>query len=71
MFSKNLRFYRLKSGMSMKQLASLVGVSAMTISYYESGERKPGREADYYYRQPRTPGGGGDSGLGFVGNGSH
>ena len=44
MFSKNLRFYRLKSGMSMKQLASLVGVSAMTISYYESGERKPGMD---------------------------
>ena len=42
MFSKNLRFYRLKNGMSMKQLASMVGVSAMTISYYESGERKPG-----------------------------
>ena len=30
--------------MSMKQLASLVGVSAMTISYYESGERKPGMD---------------------------
>lgn len=42
MFSKNLRYYRLKNGMSMKELASLVGVSAMTISYYESGERKPG-----------------------------
>ena len=41
MFSKNLKYYRLKNGMSMKELASLVGVSSMTISYYESGERKP------------------------------
>lgn len=44
MFSKNLKYYRLKSGMSMKELASLVGVSSMTISYYESGERKPGMD---------------------------
>lgn len=41
MFSKNLRYYRLKNGMSMKELASLAGVSSMSISYYESGERKP------------------------------
>lgn len=41
MFSKNLRYYRLKNNMSMKELASLVGVSSMTISYYESGERRP------------------------------
>ncbi|MCM1122760.1 MAG: XRE family transcriptional regulator [Eubacterium sp.] len=41
MFHKNLRFYRLKKGMSMKELASLVGVSPMAISYYESGERRP------------------------------
>ncbi len=44
MFSKNLKYYRLKSNMSMKELASSIGVSPMTISYYESGERKPGME---------------------------
>lgn len=44
MFSKNLRYYRLRNNMSMKELASLVGVSSMTISYYESGERKPGMD---------------------------
>lgn len=44
MFSKNLKYYRLKNGMSMKELASLVGISPMTISYYESGERKPGMD---------------------------
>ncbi len=37
MFSKNLKYYRLKKGMSMKELAALDGVSSMTISYYESG----------------------------------
>lgn len=41
MFNKNLKYYRLKNNMSMKELASLVGVSAMAISNYESGERKP------------------------------
>lgn len=44
MFSKNLKYYRLKKGMSMKELAALAGVSSMTISYYESGERKPGMD---------------------------
>lgn len=42
MFHKNLKYYRLKNNMSMKELASLVGVSSMAISYYESGERRPG-----------------------------
>jgi len=41
MFSKNLKYYRLKNNMSMKELASLVGISQMAISHYESGERKP------------------------------
>lgn len=44
MFGKNLRYYRLKNNMSMKELASLVGVTSMTISYYESGERRPGMD---------------------------
>ena len=41
MFNKNLKYYRLKKNISMKELASLVGVSQMAISHYESGERKP------------------------------
>lgn len=44
MFNKNLKYYRLKKNMSRKELASLVNVSPMAISYYESGERKPGMD---------------------------
>lgn len=44
MFSKNLKYYRLKKNMSMKELASLAGISQMSISYYESGERRPGMD---------------------------
>ena len=41
MFDKNLKYYRLKKNISKKDLASLVGVTPMAISHYESGERKP------------------------------
>lgn len=41
MFSKNLKYYRLKNNMTMKELASLIHVTPMTISHYESGERHP------------------------------
>ena len=41
MFGKNLKYYRLKNNMSMKELADLVQVSPMAISYYEKEERKP------------------------------
>lgn len=44
MFSKNLKYYRLKKNMTKKELASLAGVTPMAISYYESGERKPGMD---------------------------
>ncbi|MCD7921600.1 MAG: helix-turn-helix transcriptional regulator [Clostridiales bacterium] len=44
MFHKNLKFYRLKKNMTKKELASLVGVSPMSITYYEEGERKPGMD---------------------------
>lgn len=44
MFSKNLKYYRLKKNMSKKELASLVQVTPMAISYYENGERKPGMD---------------------------
>lgn len=41
MFGKNLKYYRLKNNMSMKELADLVRISPMAISYYEKEERKP------------------------------
>ena len=44
MFHKNLKYYRLKKNMSKKELASLVHVSAMALTHYESGERRPSME---------------------------
>ncbi len=41
MFSKNLKYYRLKNSMSMKELAEQLHVSPMAISNYENGKRKP------------------------------
>lgn len=41
MFGKNLKYYRLRSKLSKKELAKRVGVSAMAITHYESEERKP------------------------------
>ena len=41
MFGKNLKYYRLRSKLSKKELANRVGVSAMAITHYENGERKP------------------------------
>lgn len=41
MFGKNLTYYRLKAGMTKKELAEKVGVTPMTITYYEKEERKP------------------------------
>ncbi len=44
MFSKNLKYYRLRKHMSKKELAEKVSVSAMAITNYEKGERKPSME---------------------------
>lgn len=41
MFSKNLKYYRLKNAMTMKELAVSAGVTPMAISNYESGTRQP------------------------------
>lgn len=41
MFGKNLKYYRLRSKLSKKELAKRVGVSAMAITHYENEERKP------------------------------
>jgi len=44
MFSKNLKYYRLKKGMTKKDLAELVNITPMAISNYENGKRKPDME---------------------------
>ena len=41
MFNKTLKYYRLKKQMTKKELASLIGVTPMAITYYENGKRKP------------------------------
>ncbi|MFA7672717.1 MAG: XRE family transcriptional regulator [Clostridia bacterium] len=41
MFSKNLKYYRLMSAMTMKELAERINVSPMAVSNYENGKRKP------------------------------
>ena len=41
MFNKNLKYYRLKNNLSKATLASMVGVSAMAITNYENGNRRP------------------------------
>ncbi len=41
MFGKNLKYYRLKNNLSMKELADLVQLSPMSISNYEKEERRP------------------------------
>ena len=44
MFSKNLKYYRLQKRMSKKELAIKANVSAMAITNYEKGDRKPSME---------------------------
>ncbi len=44
MFSKNLKYYRLKKQLSKKALADRIHVSAMAITNYENGSRKPSME---------------------------
>jgi len=41
MFSKNLKYYRLKKNMSKKDLATACGISPMAITNYENGDRMP------------------------------
>lgn len=41
MFSKNLKYFRLKKGLTKKALADKANVSSMAITYYEGGKRKP------------------------------
>lgn len=44
MFSKNLKYYRLKKHMSKKELGEKANVTAMAITHYENGDRKPNME---------------------------
>ena len=44
MFSKNLKYYRLRKRMSKKDLAAKANVTAMAITNYEKGDRKPSME---------------------------
>lgn len=44
MFSKNLKYYRLRKRMTKKELAERANVTAMAITYYEKGERRPNME---------------------------
>lgn len=37
MFSKNLKYYRLKNNLSKKKLAEKIGITSMAISHYEKG----------------------------------
>ena len=41
LFSKNLKYYRLKNALSKKELADRVNVTSMAIINYENGDRKP------------------------------
>ena len=41
MFEKNLKFYRLKKGLTKKALAEACSVTPMAIGHYESGDRRP------------------------------
>lgn len=44
MFSKNLRYYRLKNSMSKAELAKQSGLTPMAITNYENGTRNPSME---------------------------
>lgn len=41
MFAKNLKYYRLKNNFSKKELANMVGITPMSITHYENGDRYP------------------------------
>lgn len=41
MFSKNLKYYRLKNSMTKRELAKQLNITPMAISNYENGKRKP------------------------------
>lgn len=44
MFSKNLKYYRLRNSMTKRELAIRLNITPMAISNYENGKRKPDME---------------------------
>ncbi len=44
MFSKNLRYYRLRAHLTKKDLAAKAQMTPMAITHYENGSRKPSME---------------------------
>lgn len=44
MISKNLKYYRLRKNMTKSKLAELCGISPMSVTYYENGDRNPSME---------------------------
>lgn len=44
MFNKNLKYFRLRKGLTMRELADSVGVTSMAITNYEKGNRTPDME---------------------------
>lgn len=44
MLGKNIKYYRLKNNMSIRDLASKLNISPMTVSNYERDARKPGMD---------------------------
>ena len=41
MLGQNITYYRLKKGLSKKDLAAAIGISPMAITYYEQNQRTP------------------------------
>ncbi len=41
MFGRNLKYWRLRRGLTKKALAGMVGITSMSITHYENGERMP------------------------------
>lgn len=44
MFSKNLKYFRLKNNLNKRELAEKLNITPMAISNYENGKRKPDME---------------------------
>ena len=41
MFSKNLKYYRLKNNLTKRKLSEISGLTPMAITNYEAGTRTP------------------------------
>ena len=43
MLGSNIKFYRLKKGLTIRDLASKINISPMALSYYENNKRRPNK----------------------------